>query len=167
VVDSDTARVDSSAVLRSVLANLAEAIRESHAAITSDTLPQLFIGEAHLQQLFQNLIGNAIKYRKEGPPIIHVSAVRQGDSWRFSVRDNGIGIDPQYKEKIFGVFKRLHRDQKYDGTGIGLAICQRVVERYGGKIWVESSPGEGSTFYFTVPEHAPRVRFAAVKSTLG
>jgi light-regulated signal transduction histidine kinase (bacteriophytochrome) len=118
------------------------------------------MSETHLQQVFQNLIGNSLKYRKNDSPQIHISAIHQGAAWRFSVRDNGIGIDPQYKEKIFGVFKRLHRDQKYSGTGIGLAICQRVVERYGGRIWVESSLGQGSTFFFTVPEHAPRVHSA-------
>ena len=135
------------------LASLAEAIRESGATVTYDPLPEVYMGEAHLQQVFQNLIGNALKYRDEDPPRIHISAAARRRVV-FSVEDNGIGIDPQYKEKIFGVFKRLHRDQKYSGTGIGLAICQRVVERYGGRIWVESEPGKGSTFYFTVPRHA-------------
>ncbi len=167
VVDSETTAVDSAAVLQHVLSNLAEAVRESQATVVYGELPQLVIGETHLQQVFQNLITNAIKYRRDSPPEIQISASRQGRTWQFSVRDNGIGIDPQYKEKIFGVFKRLHRDQKYSGTGIGLAICQRVVERYGGRIWVESKPGEGSTFYFTVPEHAGRARSAASKSTPG
>ena len=148
--------MDSAAVLQHALSSLAEAIRESGAAVTYDPLPEVYMGEAHLQQVFQNLIGNALKYRKEEPPRIHISAAHQGAGWRFSVQDNGIGIDPQYKEKIFGVFKRLHRDQKYSGTGIGLAICQRVVERYGGRIWVESAPGKGATFYFTVPRTCPR-----------
>ena len=133
------------------LSSLAEAIRQSDGKVTYDPLPEVCMSQTHLQQVFQNLISNALKYRKEEPPEIHISAVSQGTAWRFSVRDNGIGIDPQYKEKIFGVFKRLHRDQKYSGTGIGLAICQRVVERYGGRIWVESSPGNGATFFFTVP----------------
>ncbi len=123
------------------------------------------MSQTHLQQVFQNLITNALKYRREEPPEIHISAVRQGTAWRFAVRDNGIGIDPEYKEKIFGVFKRLHRN--YSGTGIGLAICQRVVERYGGRIWVESSPGRGATFFFTVPEAAPRARSAAAESASG
>ncbi len=162
VVESNMAAVDASAALRNALSSLAQAIRESDAAVTYDPLPRVSMGASHLQQVFQNLVGNALKYRREDRPQIHISAVDQGASWRFSVRDNGIGIDPQYKEKIFGVFKRLHRDQKYSGTGIGLAICQRVVERYGGRIWVESSPGQGATFYFTVPEHAPRVNSAAV-----
>jgi light-regulated signal transduction histidine kinase (bacteriophytochrome) len=125
------------------------------------------MGESHLQQVFQNLIGNAVKYRNAENVRIHVSAVGHGASWRFAVADNGIGIDPQYKEKIFGVFKRLHRDQKYSGTGIGLAICQRVVERYGGRIWVESEPGRGSTFFFTVPQPVSQTRAAAADASSG
>ena len=125
------------------------------------------MGESHLQQVFQNLIGNALKYRNEDPSRIPCLRGPRGAFWCFSVQDNGIGIDPQYKEKIFGVFKRLHHDQKYSGTGIGLAICQRVVERYGGRIWVESEPGKGATFFFTVPQHAQRVRPAPVESSAG
>jgi PAS domain S-box-containing protein len=147
-------RVDSNAVLKHSLASLAEAIRESGAEITADPLPEVFIGETHLQQILQNLISNALKYRDKSPPRIHISATRQAADWCFSVKDNGIGIDPQYKEKIFGVFKRLHRDRQYGGTGIGLAICKRVVERYGGRIWVESEPGKGATFCFTIPRRA-------------
>lgn len=159
--------VDAGVILEQTLANLAEAIRESGAVVTHDALPRLFIGEAHLQQLFQNLIGNAIKYRGGNSPQVHISAARQGGGWRVSVRDNGIGIDSRYKEKIFGVFKRLHRDETYSGTGIGLAICQRVVERYGGRIWVESTPGEGSTFTFSLPEQSARERAAAGQSAFG
>ena len=103
-------------------------------------------------QLFQNLVGNAIKYVGKTPPHVHVSATRQEDAWLFSVRDNGIGIDPQYKEQIFGLFKRLHRHDEYDGTGVGLAICQKIVERYGGRIWVESELGQGADFRFTLPD---------------
>src|SRR5436189_1826942 len=106
------------------------------------------MSEAHLRQVFQNLVANALKYRDKERPQVYISADRHGTFWRFSVQDNGIGIDPQYKEKIFGVFKRLDVDRKYSGTGIGLAICQRVVERYGGRIWVESAPGRGATFSF-------------------
>jgi PAS domain S-box-containing protein len=157
--------VDSSAVLNQAIAGLAEAIRECNGKVTYDSLPEICMSQTHLQQVFQNLISNALKYRKDEPPEIHVSATYQGSVWRFSVRDNGIGIDPEYKEKIFGVFKRLHRN--YSGTGIGLAICQRVVERYGGRIWVESAPGKGATFFFTVPEGAPRAHSAAAESSAG
>ena len=148
------ARVDANAVLKYSLASLAEAIRESSAEVTSDALPQVYIGEAHLQQVLQNLIANALKYHDANPPRIHISAVRHSADWCFSVQDHGIGIDPQYKEKIFGVFKRLHTDRNFGGTGIGLAICKRVVERYGGRIWVESEPGKGATFFFTIPRRA-------------
>lgn len=144
---------DSSIALKNALAGLSEAIRESGANVTYELLPEVHMGEAHLQQVFQNLVSNALKYRNNAPPQIHISAVNQGGFWCFSVKDNGIGIDPQYKEKIFGLFKRLHHDQKYSGTGIGLAICQRVVERYGGRIWVDSEPGKGAIFSFTVPQH--------------
>jgi PAS domain S-box-containing protein len=169
VIETEVTAVDSKAVLQQSLASLAEALRESGAAVTYDALPEVFIGEAHLHQVFQNLIANALKYRAEEPPRIHVSAASvfaaRGVLCCFSVQDNGIGIDPRYKEKIFGVFKRLHHDQRYGGTGIGLAICQRVVERYGGRIWVESEPGKGATFYFTVPQHAQSIRSAAVQSS--
>ena len=158
---------DASAVLQQTLSGLAEAIRESNATVTSDPLPKVYIGEVHLQQVLQNLISNAIKYRTDQPPRIHVSALNLGGAWRFSVQDNGIGIDPQYKEKIFGVFKRLHRDQKYSGTGVGLAICQRVVERYGGRIWVESAAGRGATFHFTIPRYAGRLHQSAAPNSDG
>ncbi len=175
VIETEVAAVDSETVLQQSLSSLAEALRESGATVTHDALPEVFIGQTHLHQVFQNLIANALKYRAEEPPRIHVSATRVSASvsgvrgaWCcFAVRDNGIGIDPRYKEKIFGVFKRLHHDQKYGGTGIGLAICQRVVERYGGRIWVESEPGKGATFYFTVPQHAQSIRSAAVQSAAG
>jgi PAS domain S-box-containing protein len=167
VLEGGITPVDSSAVLQHVLISLTEAIRESDAEVTFDPLPEVNMSEAHLQQLFQNLVGNAIKYRSADRPQIHVAAVHRGPSWLFSVRDNGIGIESQYKEKIFGVFKRLHRDQKYSGTGIGLAICQRVVESYGGRIWVESTPGRGSTFYFTVLEDHSGSRAASAESSAG
>ena len=157
--------LDSNVALQDALQSLAEAIRESGATVSYDSLPQVFMGEVHLQQVFQNLIGNGLKYRRDIPARIHISAAERGSMWCFSVADNGIGIDPRYKEKIFGVFKRLHHGDQYSGTGIGLAICQRVVERYGGRIWVESQPGEGSTFYFTVPSSARTVRSAAAQSS--
>jgi PAS domain S-box-containing protein len=165
VVEASSGSVKSSEVLDHVLASLSEAIRESGASVTHGPLPEVRAGETHMQQVLQNLIGNAIKYRGAEPPRIHISAVRQGAAWKFSVQDNGIGIESQYKEKIFGVFKRLHRDQKYSGTGIGLAICQRVVARYGGRIWVESNPGQGATFFFTVPGESQRTRPTAVESS--
>jgi hypothetical protein len=143
--------VDAAVVFDKTLENLAAAIRDSGAAITSSSLPHVTLHEFQMEQLFQNLIGNAIRYRSEAPPQIHVTARRQGPDWIFSVQDNGIGIDPQYKEQIFDLFKRLHSVAAYPGTGMGLAICKRIVERAGGRIWVESEPGRSSTFFFTLP----------------
>jgi PAS domain S-box-containing protein len=140
---------DANAALKVAISNLANAIAESDAQITSDALPAIRVHRIHLQQIFQNLVGNALKYRGSERPLVHVEAKQQNGYWQFSVRDNGIGIGPEYKERIFGIFKRLHTNDEYPGTGIGLAICQRIVERYHGRIWVESKPGEGSTFYFT------------------
>jgi PAS domain S-box-containing protein len=142
---------DANAVLAIVLEGMAGSISESGARITSDPLPTVPMHGAQLQQLFQNLIGNAIKYRRaEGAPEIHVGAQRQGEGWTFTVSDNGIGIPPEYRETVFGLFKRLHTSDEYSGTGIGLAICQRIVEQYNGRIWVESEPGRGSSFHFTI-----------------
>jgi PAS domain S-box-containing protein len=138
------------AVLQEVLYNLDASIQQSAAQITWDDLPTIPMNRTRLVQLFQNLIGNAIKYRRAEPPKIHISAESQADHWRFTVSDNGIGIKPEYSQQVFGVFKRLH-GREYPGTGIGLAICQRIVERYGGRIWVESIPGQGSSFSFTLP----------------
>ena len=149
--DNEPPPVQANEALRSALANLEAAIESSGATIAQDELPQVCMREFHLEQLFMNLIGNAIRYRGEAPPHIHVGAAKSGNMWTISVRDNGIGIDPQYKEQIFGIFKRLHSAAEYPGTGMGLAICQRIVERAGGRIWVESTPGKGSTFFFTVP----------------
>jgi light-regulated signal transduction histidine kinase (bacteriophytochrome) len=138
--------------LKGVLANLAGMIAESQAEVVVDWLPPVRVHSTHLQQLFQNLIGNAIKYRRvDVTPLVHVTAERQAGSWQFSVADNGIGIEPQFKERIFGLFKRLHTSEEYSGSGIGLAICQRIVEQYHGRIWVESKPGQGATFIFTIP----------------
>jgi PAS domain S-box-containing protein len=132
------------------LANLEGAIEESGASVKYDGLPTVPCDASQLTQLFQNLVGNAIKYRGEEPPHISVEANANGKEWIFSVQDNGIGIDPQYYDRIFTIFQRLHTRQEYPGTGIGLAICKKIVERHGGRIWVESQPGSGSAFYFTM-----------------
>jgi signal transduction histidine kinase len=137
-------------VFRAVQTNLKASIDDSGATVTAGELPVVKADAAQMVQLLQNLISNGIKYRGEEPPRISVSAERADDDWIFSVEDNGIGIDPQYQERIFGIFKRLH-GSKYPGTGVGLAICKRIVERHGGKIWVESSGDHGSTFRFTLP----------------
>jgi light-regulated signal transduction histidine kinase (bacteriophytochrome) len=142
--------IDVNLIVRKAIENLDTAIADSKAVVTSDVLPRVAGQEAHFIQLFQNLIANAIKYRGEKAPRIHVSAARQDGDWRFAVSDNGIGIAPEYHQKIFGVFKRLH-GKSIPGTGIGLAICQRVVHRYGGRIWVESQAKEGAAFCFTLP----------------
>jgi PAS domain S-box-containing protein len=147
----DTAeRIDLNAVLKKVTETLQPAIEESCAVVTAEHLPDVQGQQAHLVQLFQNLISNAIKYHGVRSPQIHISAEQQNDAWRFGVSDNGIGIAPEHYQKVFGVFKRL-QGQNIPGTGMGLAICQRVVERYGGSIWVESQLHHGSTFYFTLP----------------
>jgi len=142
--------VDLNGILELVKENLKAAIEDSRAVITSDHLPAVNAYQGHLVPLFQNLIGNAIKYRGERPLHIHVSVEEKDGQLRFAVTDNGMGIEPEYHRKIFGAFKRLHGN-KIPGTGIGLAICQRVVERYGGRIWVESQAGEGASFIFTLP----------------
>lgn len=137
--------------LAKALANLETAITESAAEISSATLPSVRMREFQLEQVFQNLIGNAIRYRTGDKPRVRVAAEQQGEQWLFSVQDNGIGIAPEFKEQVFGIFKRLHSAAEYPGTGMGLAICQRIIERGGGRIWVESELGRGSTFFFTVP----------------
>jgi PAS domain S-box-containing protein len=143
---------NANAILHSTLGDLSQAIAESGASVTYDQLPSLQVHSTHIHQLFQNLISNAIKYRRPGcPPVVHVSAQKEDGYWTFSVRDNGIGIEHEYKEHVFGLFKRLHTNDEYSGTGIGLAVCQRIVERYQGRIWVESEPGQGSTFKFAIP----------------
>jgi signal transduction histidine kinase len=144
--------VDAGQVFRDVLDIVHDSCLEAGARITFDLLPSLTVHRMHLSQLFQNLLSNAIKYRSpERAPLIHLCAERSKENWVFSIRDNGIGIAPEYKERIFGLFKRLHSGDEYSGTGIGLAICQRIVQRYGGRIWVESELGKGSTFSFTLP----------------
>ena len=148
------ASVDCGAVLAKALLNLQEAIAESGALVTSDPLPTVLAEEVVLLQVFQNLISNSIKYRGEETPRIHVSAERDGEGWVFAVRDNGIGIDPQDADRVFGMFKRLHGSE-IPGTGIGLALCRKIVERQGGRIWVGSEKARGATFRFTIPPRRP------------
>ena len=138
-------------VLKEVLASLQILIEETKATITHDSLPTVMADVTQLAQLLQNLIANAIKYRGENSPLIHLGVQSQNNEWLFSVKDNGIGFDPKYSERIFGIFQRLHTREEYAGTGIGLAVCQRIVQRHGGRIWVKSELGKGSTFYFTIP----------------
>lgn len=152
IMQEDLPPVPAQLAVDLALKNLTAAVRESGATVTVGELPAVTVRESHLTQLFQNLLGNAIKYRcPDRPPAIEVLATEAGGYWSFTISDNGIGIPERYHETIFGLFKRLHANSEYAGTGIGLAICRRIVERYGGKIWVESSPGKGSTFFFTIP----------------
>ena len=137
--------------LGTVLVNLDTAIQETGAEIEAGDLPEVMVHEVHLVQLLQNLVGNALKYRGREKPKVRISAELEGDRWRISVQDNGIGIAPEYAEQVFGIFKRLHSAAEYPGTGVGLAICQKIVERYGGRIGVESVEGAGSVFWFTLP----------------
>lgn len=142
---------DCNTVLHRVIKDLQVTIAENEALVTFDPLPTVIADTAQIVQLFQNLISNAIKYRGEEPPQVHVSASQQESEWTFSVRDNGIGIEPQYFERIFIIFQRLHTRKEYSGTGLGLAICKKIVEQHNGRIWAESQLGCGSTFYFTLP----------------
>lgn len=143
---------DLSKALAVAVENLEVSIQEAGAIISRDKLPKLPVDSSQIAQLFQNLIGNAIKFRGNRTPKIQIGATHRHGEWIFFVRDNGIGISPQYAERIFMIFQRLHTRRKYPGTGIGLAICKKIVERHGGKIWVESSPEKGSTFFFTIPD---------------
>jgi light-regulated signal transduction histidine kinase (bacteriophytochrome) len=142
---------DCNSVLGQVIANLSVTIEQNNDIITNDDLPTVMADESQMQELFKNLVGNAIKFRSEHAPRVHISAKQDRNKWLFSVQDNGLGIDPQYKDKIFLIFQRLHSKEEYPGTGIGLAICKRIVEHHGGKIWFDSDVGKGSTFYFTLP----------------
>lgn len=147
---------DCTAVADEAIKSLQVAIQESGAVITHDALPVVTADASQMGQLFQNLIGNAIKFRGKESPRVHLSAERQGADWLFAVSDNGIGIDPRYVDRIFIVFQRLHTQAEYPGTGIGLAVCKKIIERHGGNIWVESQPGAGAKFLFTIPaDHLP------------
>jgi len=146
------AKTDSQSSLDTALANLRVSIQENHAVITHDPLPEIIAEGEQITSLFQNLVSNAIKYHKpDVTPIIHIGVQKEGNNWQFSVADNGIGIEEKYAERIFKIFQRLHTRDEYPGTGIGLAVCKRIVDRHGGKIWIKSSLGEGTTFYFTIP----------------
>lgn len=138
-------------VFEQVTHHLQLTIEETNASLTADALPDITANERQMVQLLQNLIGNALKFRGDDAPKIHVGARQIGSRWQFSVQDNGIGIEPDYQDRIFVIFQRLHTRQDYPGTGIGLAICRKIVEKHGGKIWMESEPGKGTTFYFTIP----------------
>ena len=143
--------VDIARTVRDALQNLGASVNDSGAMIHFENMPVVTADRSQMIQLFQNLIGNAIKFRrKDEPPVIKISAGKNSASWLFSVEDNGIGIDQQYSEKVFVIFKKLYGNEKYEGTGIGLAIAKKIVERHGGKIWFESVPGKGTTFYFTL-----------------
>jgi PAS domain S-box-containing protein len=145
------AAVDCGELVTQVLGDLATAIGEAGAAVVAGPLPTVSGDRSQLRQLFQNLVENALKYRSDAPPVARIDATGEGDMWHFTVRDNGIGIAPEYADRIFVIFQRLHTQAEYPGTGIGLAVCKRIVERHGGRIWVESQPGEGATFHFTLP----------------
>jgi PAS domain S-box-containing protein len=141
-------------VLDEVLANMATTIGEVGATVVREKLPTVPADRTQLVQLFQNLIGNAVKFRSDEPPTVHVSACKRGTDWVFAVRDNGVGIDERHRERIFAIFQRLHGRAEYPGMGIGLALCRKIVERHKGRIWVESHVGKGSVFCFTIPQHA-------------
>ncbi len=143
--------VDSGQICDDAIADLDVAINESHAKVDHGEMPQVTVDPAQLEQVFLNLLGNSIKFNNGKSPRVHIEAERENGNWVFSVQDNGIGIEPEYRERIFEIFKRLSSRDQYEGSGLGLAICKKVVERHGGQIWLESKPGVGSTFYFTIP----------------
>ena len=142
---------DCNTVVQQAIKNLEAVIQESEAIVDYEPLPTVLADSSELLQMFQNLIGNAIKFRGSEVPFVHVRAQKRGNEWQFAVSDNGIGISPEHAETIFVIFKRLHTRAEYPGNGIGLSICKKIIEQHGGKIWVESEPGHGSTFFFTVP----------------
>jgi signal transduction histidine kinase len=142
--------INATSVLNQALSNLKATLDESGAVVDYGTLPEVTADPILLSQVFQNLIGNALKFCSEKPPIIHLSAEKKDEEWLFSINDNGIGIPPEQTGRIFEVFQRSHAKSNYQGTGIGLAICKKIIEHHGGRIWVESEPGKGSTFLFTI-----------------
>ena len=146
---------DCAAIFRNVMDNLQIAIAEAGATVTCDNLPVIVADSTQIAQLFQNLIDNALKFRGRDPVRIHVGAVRRNDEWEFSVSDSGIGIEPQFFDRIFGIFQRLHAGKEFPGTGIGLAVCKKIVDVHGGRIWLESNPGNGTAFFFTIPDKKP------------
>ena len=143
--------IDLEKILDVALHNLAILIVENNVNITHDPLPEIFADENQMLQVFQNLITNAIKFHGQNLPEIHISSQKGQNEWIFSIADNGIGIETRHQEQIFEVFKRLHNREQYPGNGIGLSIIKKIITHHGGKIWVKSEPGEGSTFYFTIP----------------
>ena len=156
--DAVSGSVDCNSVMEEVLQSLASTVQESSAVVTHGALPDVWADRTQVAQVLQNLIQNAIKFRSKEALVVSVQAEKADQNWLFSVRDNGIGIAPEYAENIFVVFQRLHTRDEYPGNGMGLAICKKIVERYGGKIWVESQAGSGSTFKFTLPAHGPEER---------
>ena len=148
-------QVPAERIVTSALEAVAGAIEESHAQVTVGELPVVLADRANLCRVFQNLIGNAVKFTGDRPPHVSIEAEREGEHWRFSVRDNGIGMNPEHARRIFEPFQRLHGEEDYPGTGIGLAVCERIIDQHGGRIWVSSTPGEGSVFHFTLPAAAP------------
>ena len=149
--ERDRESTDLEDVLVEMQSDLEMVIRESDAEVTHDPLPILTVNSGQIKRLLQNLIGNAIKYCESGTPRVHIAAEQKNGDWEFAVRDNGIGMDPKSFERIFLIFQRLHTREEYSGTGVGLAICKKIVEIHGGRIWVKSEVGVGSSFYFTLP----------------
>ena len=150
--EPEFAEINSEEILCLAISNLQRVIEETRATVTYDPLPYVVANPSQLVQLFQNLLSNAIKFRGDKPPMIHVGVARLENAWQYSVRDNGIGIEPPYFDRIFLLFQRIKGRANYPGTGIGLANCRRIIEHHGGRIWVESNPGSGSTFFFTIPD---------------
>jgi light-regulated signal transduction histidine kinase (bacteriophytochrome) len=147
--------VDCNVILKSVIASLQVSIDECGADVVYDSLPTVRADPAQVGQLFQNLIANSLKFRASAPPVVAIEAFASEGEWQIEIRDNGIGLEDQYANKIFDMFQRLHTRQQYPGTGVGLAICKKIVEKWGGKIWVKSRPGSGASFFFTVPAGEP------------